>query len=1052
MQSTPINAQAAEIRAVEPPRVRHLLIYYFLQGLGLSIFFVVANSLFLSSFVAADLPGAYLVSAAVLFLLGRMYDMVAKRVSSRGRTPLLIFMSVTVFVLFAGTQLWANTWVPFALFVWYRVLYTFSDLEFWGLSNLFFETREAKSLFGFINMRDIPARVVGFFSVGLLVQVVDIPGLLVIAGIAFFVNFFVARQLLDPRYAKDPQAAETGKKNISFLRFDGKALLLLLGMLAITGITIFTIVNFVFLSLAEDRVHRAAELATYLGVVFGIANLLIVAGKTIATNKITEKIGARASMLALPVFLILTAALLLVRGSGMEEKYLTFYVILLAGGRVLNEVLFTPVFVSLAQPLPDHVRQRSYIFIKTIAEPVGLALAAVVIYYAIRRLPLPNLDNATYIVPALAVVMILLILVTFQSYITAFKKAMADKTLVTRAIDSFNSFSQAIIKEKLDSPEPEDVIYAYKICSEANTHFFEMQPARLLRHESAEVRLYALKQMSVDTPFSDTDILIHLSANDPSIQVRQAAIEHLGARYKDSFADDYNALLENTDLKLREAALRGLMESGNPEIIMIAGQKLNELIASPLPELNSMAASIIGDIKLNSHYKHLQHYFEHSDARVRKAAIIAAGKLAQPQLMPLLFNLFEDGTQLEDVVTALAAYGNTAVAYLLDHKEIIERYPGQVLALCRKLDDKTAARLIAAHLLPLAENALLDECLQALADLDVSRVDADRGVLELKLVNAGSFIYTCLYYIDTLEADATILRQALDAEIKNTRRRLLLLLSLMYDKKEFARVIRVADQPGNNKGQLTGMLEGILDANHRKRFLPIFELEDYTALNEYLKQFYPGAIKEDASEAILVGAKKSRFRLWTQAAALYTYLLFLSDEVLKRYNDHNEEMISEMVRLALSRKPFVLRMIGDDSSGSFSTDEADPLLKIERIMVLKSIPIFEQFPQDMLAAISGIMTEQRFKTNELVYKEGEPGDYIFIIYYGTVSMYNGVQEIMQQGGKEVFVKIATEDQKLASARAQNDTLLFKIGKEDIEALSDQQPVMVNHMLRLFTTL
>ena len=1054
MQTAPTNTHPEEVRVVEPPRVRHLLIYYFLQGIGLALLSVVAYSLFLAPFVAADLPGAFVISAVVVLLAGRVYDLIVLRLAMRRRAFFLILMSLLVAVLYIGTQFWASTWVPFALFIAYKLLFTISDLEFWGLSNLFFETREAKSLFGWINMRDIPARMIGYFSVSFLLRVVELPTLLVISAFTFFLNFFVLRQLLDPRYAKEPKMPTSEESRGSIFRFDGKGLLLLLCSLAFALAIIFTIVNFSFLSIIEDSLRDAPNLAIYLGMVLGVAALATAIGKTLLTNKVMEKIGAMASMLILPVFIIIVAGVMVLgKTANPEEHFLSLFILLLAGGKTLRDTLFMPVFVSLTQPLSGHVRQRSYVFIKTVAEPMGLAAAGVIIYYAIRYRPYPDLNTAAVIILALGVLMAILVFAAFRRYIYAFRQAMTRRTLVTRAIDSFNSYSQRIIKEKLNSRNPDDVIYAYKVCSEANTHFFEMEPERLLRHDADKVRLYALQQMSVDTPFSDTDILIQLSISDPSTEVRQAAIEHLGARYKDSFADEYNALLENPDPKLREAALRGLMESGNPEIIMIAGQKLTELIASPQHEMNVMAASIIGDIKLQSHYRYLQKYFQHADDRVRKAAVMAAGKLVNPQLLQPLFELLGDESLAGELMPAIVAYKAAAVNFIQENKEIAERFPRQVLALCRLLDDTAAAAIVAEHILPVAETALQDECLDVLFGLKTDKIDADRGVIELKLVNVGLLIYTSCYYISTLGGGAVVLKDALETEVKNAKRRMLLLLSLMYDKRSFRSIVAGFDAAGGNSKLVADSLGQVLDANHSKRFLAIFEHDDVLELKEYLAQFYPQQITADASDAILLGDKKSKFLFWTQAAALYTDLLVLSDEVLTRYNDHAEVLIREMVKLALSRKPFVLRMVGDDSSGGFSNDDdSDPLLKIERIMVLKSVPIFEHYTQDMLAAISGIMKEQRFKHNEIVYNEGEAGDSIFIIYYGTVSMYNGVQEIMQQGGKEVFVKINSEDQKLASARAQADTLLFRIDKEDILSLQAQHPLMTGNMLTLFTTL
>ncbi len=1050
------DLQMGNIREVEPPRVRHLLIYYFFQGIGLSLFFTVATSLFLSSFVAADLPLAFVSAAIAMIVVGGIYNFIERRLVIYRRAFLLIIIAASVLLFYLAMQAQTATWVPFVMFIWCRVVFLITDLEFWGLSNLLFDTRDSKSLFGWISMRDVPAKVIGFFSVGLLLPVFELQSLLLFSVVAFFVNFFVIRQLLDPRYARDIKPTpvkQVGDLRRRLFRFRGSGLLLLMCALGIIGVLLFSVVNFSFLSLVEDKFHKASELAAYLGLIYGVANILIAGGKTFMTNKVLSRLGAKTSMLILPVFIIAVAAVILAKIGSSEERVLFCFTLFLAGGAMFKEVFYEPIFVSLSQPLPTSVRNRAYVIVHAFAESGGLALAGILIYYVFGRVSHPDPNLATNIIAGLSVVWSVLILITFRKYVIAFKGAIARRVLVTRAVDSFNSFSQAIMREKLESREPDDVIYAHEICSDSNVHFFETELGRLLRHESEKVRKYALEKMSVDTPFSDTDVLIYLAVTDPTIEVKELAIIHCGARYRDSFGEQYNSFLENPDLRIKQAAIKGLMESGNPEIIMIAGHKLNDLLVSTEAAQNVIGATIIGDMHLNSHYRHLLKFFEHQDITVRKAAIIAAGKLTHPKLMSALFLLLADRHQSDDVVKSLSNYQKDVVNHLLENKGLLERYPDDILKLCGYIEEKIAAMIICMYLLPPADTELLDGCLQALYLMNNEKVDVDRGVLELKLVNVGALIHSSLHYIDQLPDSAVLLKEAFTAEIRNAKRRLLLLLSLMYNKETFSKIIAAYDKVGDKKTPVAKMMEAAFDENHKKRFLPIFELTDNAALKAHLAQFYQLQVKEDISEAVLMGKKKSIFLLWTQAAALYTYLLELSDDVLQMYKDHHEKMIFEMVQLALSRKPFALRLIEDESNASFTIDQEhdDALLYIEKIVVLKTIPIFENFTQSMFSAICDIMQEERYSANGVLYGEGEPGSSMFVIYYGTVSMFNGVAEIMRQGGKEIIVKIDTPGQELASAKALTDTLLFRINKEDIDALKATQPVMAQSMLRMFST-
>ena len=129
---------------------------------------------------------------------------------------------------------------------------------------------------------------------------------------------------------------------------------------------------------------------------------------------------------------------------------------------------------------------------------------------------------------------------------------------------------------------------------------------------------------------------------------------------------------------------------------------------------------------------------------------------------------------------------------------------------------------------------------------------------------------------------------------------------------------------------------------------------------------------------------------------------------------------------------------------------ADSLLEIEKILVLKSVPMFAETPESVLSGISEIMREQRMDAGEVIFSEGELGDCLYIIYDGLVSIQNGGQELAKLGSREIFGELAMLDPEPRSATAVtlNESLLFRIDKDDFDDLVDTRPEIAHGILSI----
>ena len=60
--------------------------------------------------------------------------------------------------------------------------------------------------------------------------------------------------------------------------------------------------------------------------------------------------------------------------------------------------------------------------------------------------------------------------------------------------------------------------------------------------------------------------------------------------------------------------------------------------------------------------------------------------------------------------------------------------------------------------------------------------------------------------------------------------------------------------------------------------------------------------------------------------------------------------------------------------------------ELDRIQFLKTVPFFNELSHRQLKAVSGIMFERNFETDELIFAEGQPGAALFLILDGKVAI------------------------------------------------------------------
>ena len=126
------------------------------------------------------------------------------------------------------------------------------------------------------------------------------------------------------------------------------------------------------------------------------------------------------------------------------------------------------------------------------------------------------------------------------------------------------------------------------------------------------------------------------------------------------------------------------------------------------------------------------------------------------------------------------------------------------------------------------------------------------------------------------------------------------------------------------------------------------------------------------------------------------------------------------------------------------------LLLIEKVLVLKSLNLFKDTPENVLADLAPLMKEIQYEQGTEIFKEGEIGDSMYIIQQGNIKIHKGPTTLAILKEKEVFgeLSLLDADTRSASATADTDCTLYKIDQEPFYELMDERPEVAKGFIKI----
>lgn len=1010
-------ALALGLEPGERASVSLMLGHSFSMGLATVFFETAASALFLAHFGSSALPYVYIVAAVLNTATGLVYSSVQARLSfarlMQGTLALLLLSVVGLRASLAWSQ---AGWLFFGLLVWYRAVSTLTDLEYWALATRLYDVGQAKRLYGLIGSGEVVARIAGSFSVPLLLRFTDVSNLILLSAVALAACLWLLLRTLPLTHdaTRTPAGRKSGGSLAAFARLLTSGYLQTLFGVVFFGILAKYFVDYAFLAQLKGRYPDAAELARFFGLFSGITQALSLLARLTLSGPLLARHGIRLGLLLLPTAHVLCTLLILTDSAFFGQMGVLFWLVIANQGlyKVLKHPIDNPSFKVLYQPLRSDQRLGAQIAVETMVTPIATGLAGALMLLFTAVISYTPTRFALMMLATLAG-WLLVARLAGRAYGSALVAALRGRLVHDGAISFADERSLAVLGDTLKSDHPGDVRFALDLLEKNAPERLGSVLADLVAHSSADVRLAALARLERHRPPGARAAVEQRLAIGDVPAVRAAALRALAAL---GASDLLGPWLADPDPGPRAAAALGLFKQGSTANRNAALTALAALTDSRKLEDRLAAAAALGEMGAEPARPLLRALLVDERPTVRRAALWAVGQLRDTELLPLVLPCLEALSIASTAGRTLVAMGEAALPHL---EQAFDVGPSALVRcrIVRVLGRIRGARARAWLLsrLGFPDPDVRREVLEALRaggyhadDTDVYHLEAAvrdevRGAVEL--LGAERDL--------ALAPNHELLAGAIARQAERARERVLLLLSFLYDAKA---VLSARDNlrhaTRERRAYAREMLEVTLPHETRALAMPLVEeLPIEERLARLAAAFSQSPRSARARVAALLEAE--HFAVWPRALAIR----------LVRETG-TAELSPRVAPLASSPEPLLRET-------ALAYLEKTPMQTLERVLTLKSVEMFEQASEQVLAEVAEVLEEVDVKRGEVVFRRGELGDGMYVIVDGRVRVFDGDVTLGVLGERDIFGELALLDPepRSASIAALADTRLFRLDRE-----------------------
>jgi HEAT repeat protein len=805
--------------------------------------------------------------------------------------------------------------------------------------------------------------------------------------------------------------------------------------------------------------YREDDLARFFSFFYAGTGIVSFVFQILVTPRLLARFGVGAGASVMPAVFGAASAVLLLGPSLAVATVMKF------SDNGFQYTIHETTLQALYVPFAASVKVRTRAFLDAVVKPLAYGAGGGVLLLFAAALPVERLSFITVGLVVLWFASIPLVKRRYAAKLTSTLTARG--SLETVGEERIDGAGRAVLHKALAHPEPRVALGALDELAPERGPEIDAAFARLAAAPEPTIRVAALERIGAHRDLAARLALPALADGVPEVRVAavQAAVA-LG----DEALTALEPLLDDADAAVRTEALAALLSRCGFEAELRGGARLLALYGSAAAADRRQAARVLGAVGRGVHGL-LEPLLADPDLGVRREAVRAVGAAKEGRLVAPLVAAMADPRLGADAEAALVAIGVAAVA--------------PVAAVLSAPDRPRAARLLVPRIL---RRIRAGESFAALAghldDADSRvrlRVASAMGGLRRDLGLKPFALAKLVARIDAEIVESAALQEAwriargrfpsalFDEEmafrLRGCVRRVLRLLELRYDRALLRLVRESLGDPAKRANALE-VLDSALEPSLRGRVMAFLDVRETKAAE--------GAADAGRAAAFLLG----------QCRHANPYVAHLALAALA--GGEGAAIVDAAIELAAHPEPLVregsihvlaaagderarraLEALGNDpdrrvagvararlqqAAGAAKT-EVPMYSTVEKILLLRSVPLFERLSGEDLASLARLAVGEIREKGEVVFKEGDPGDALYVIVRGAVEIRRGADDVIAVlEAPDVLGEMAVLDEspRSATATAVDGTELLGIGSEEFhEALRDRFEV-ADGVIRLLT--
>lgn len=1104
-----------DIHPEEFPQFSVLSIIFFVFIVGL----VWSENVVRAEVVQADLLAeAQMFSSIFVVVASIIYTAYVDRVPKSRMVLILSFIGFVAIAIVVGAIIVLGsdfrTFGYLILFVLHRFFFYIWVIHWFTYIIDLYDTQTAKRIFPLLSAARPFATMLAGFSffpitsvLGVshdMLMVIWVAMILAVTALFGLMPFILEKQGVDDSLSRRNMNVGTvetsGVKSLvegfsyvvssSFLRWMAISALVLIAINTIIDVEVSTLINNLpFIQSSED-------FSSFTAFIDGVTNVFVIIFQFTLFNVILRNIGLGNMNLIYPVLVLGVAVSLLIEPM-IAVDFITIAIAAVgyANYRGVRRVIRDPVFALLNNAVPLHAKGRARSVINAILSPTGGIIAGALLTTTLPSGVLPVILIAScllYFISAL-----ILRLEYSRSMVQMLQQQSFTYLLAQRnEIGVTDSATMQILAENIkNSDDPEFQTFMASIIAEIGGRdslpiLIDMANDADGGHRRDLVEVIYHTDIRTD----EMRLFYEASLRDPDPHIREFAMSGLG-RVIGVNSLDYLSLVQpllgDNELDVKKMAITVLIKAKQEPFMSQAEQYLSSLINDSNPVDRLVALEIMGNLDDINRVKRIIPYLDDMNDEVRLQATVSILSLWKDDVPREIYDLILD--RVESFMDDRVERVRMAELSLLAKIEVEDA----VNALIRALQDisprirevaidslTNIGDSVAPALLEIANSKT--DLLSKMAAIALCQIDQDEyGELLDGYINSNLdhiyLNYKRIYALETCTSysSVTILENAVSTELSAQIDDTFDLIAHRYGLDSINLIKEsLQSTDGRTRSNAIEALESVTTPQLARRVSPMLNPEMTSRVLAHFNQ----ETQLDTFQVLLDIARGDDE--WLRAVTLYAFgeigrnhpdigriwpeLHDVSDMTVEIDNCQrilkmdavavalrfSSKKDSPMVRLAAQA---ALRNLRGENVLQYAKEslEESVLSIVERMIFLKKVSFFQGVSVEQLKVLASISEEELFNVDDIIFKEGDRGDSLYIVVNGLVSIgifsktSDDLTELAVYRPNSAFGEMSLFDYspRSASAVAKTDVLLLKLRSEPLLALMYQEPDLSIELLR-----